>query len=231
MGLIYAGVPTKLVQKLSQAFNIPYFVETGTYLGDTTLWASQYFEHVITIEKSNHYWRLAQEKYSSKKNVQFLLGDSREVLKGLIPQINRSAIFWLDAHWSGGQTYGQNDECALLGELERINESPEENIILIDDARLFLAPPYRPYSPNYWPDISTVINIFNSYNYERYIVIIEDVIVAVPKFAEELVIQYCQDVNTQLWEGQQKYQNRFTSNFHRNLKQRFAALTRRIYKG
>lgn len=231
MGLVYAGVPAKLVQKLSQAFNIRFFVETGTYLGETALWASQNFERVITIEKSNFYWTASQEKYSNLKNVQFLLGDSREVLKGLIPQLAFPAIFWLDAHWSGGHTFGQDDECALLGELEAINRSDIENFILIDDARLFLSPPYRPYSANYWPDISTTIKILNPDEHERYVVIIEDVIVAVPQYARELVIQYCQDVNTHNWEEQQKLLKRSTFNLYRSLKQRFAALAGKFHKG
>ena len=231
MGLIYAGVPAKLVLKLRQAFDIHYFIETGTYLGDTALWASQNFERVITIEKSDFYWGLAQEKCSNKKNVQFLLGDSREVLRELIPKLEFPAIYWLDAHWSGGQTFGQHDECALLGELESINRSALENFILIDDARMFLSPPYRPYSANHWPDISMIIKILTPDDTERYIVIIEDVIIAVPRYARELVSQYCQDVNTHLWEEQQKLQNRFTFNFSRSLRQRFEALARRLHKG
>jgi hypothetical protein len=233
MGLIYAGVPTKLVLLLNKEFNIRYFIETGTYLGETAFWASQHFEHVITIEKSSYYWGLAQKKYSNIKNVQFLLGDSREVLQEFLPRLASPTVYWLDAHWSGGETYGQFDECALLDELEIINKTPAENFILIDDARLFLSPPNRPYSANQWPDLSTIIQIINPNFNKRYVVVIEDVIVAVPQNAREFVIQYCQDINTHFWIEQQKIQNRFMRTFPirmRHLGHRLVGFSRKLLK-
>jgi hypothetical protein len=109
-------------------------------------------------------------------------------------------MFWLDAHWSGGETYGENDECPLLEELAIINVSPYEHIILIDDARLFLSPPPAPHRIEQWPDITTVINCLNCVS-NRYIIIIEDVIVAAPSKFKVILAQYGQDLNTKAWKS------------------------------
>jgi hypothetical protein len=75
-----------------------------------------------------------------------IYGDSREEL-GPIIEREDNILFWLDAHWSGGETYGESDQCPLIKELEVIfRYSKEKNFaILIDDVRLFLAPPPSTY--------------------------------------------------------------------------------------
>jgi hypothetical protein len=84
----------------------------------------------------------------------------------------------LDAHWSGGDTYGQEDECPILEELKIIFNSPIKNFaILIDDARLFLAPPPLPHILKSWPTIRQIIKVIPE---EFDIIINDDVIFIVP---------------------------------------------------
>ena len=61
-----------------------------------------------------------------------------------------------------------------MEEIKVINEWNHDCIILIDDARLFLSPPYEPHKPDHWPTISEIINKVE----KKYIVIIYDVIIA-----------------------------------------------------
>jgi len=129
-----------------------------------------------------------------------LYGDSPEKLKEIISRSSIPSIFWLNAHWSGGQTYGENNECPLTKEIDIINNSQNSHCILIDDARLFLSPPPHPYSAEEWPNITNVLNGLRAKNEKNYIVIIEDVIICVPPFAKAIIIDYCQDENTQMWE-------------------------------
>lgn len=109
-----------------------------------------------------------------------------------------SAVFWLDAHWSGGETYGDNDQCPILEEIKIINKSRYDNFIFVDDARLFTSPPQPPHLPEQWADIFSVLTALHKDN--RYIVIIEDVIIAVPTFAKPSVADYCQNINAIIWE-------------------------------
>ncbi|MCK4826444.1 hypothetical protein KA005_62455, partial [bacterium] len=199
MGIVHRGPPIELISKLKETFCIATFVETGTYQGDTAYWASGVFDHVITIEVSKSLYEEVVEKYGHTKNVEFMHGDSREKLKGIIAKLDGPSIFWLDAHWSGGTTYGENDPCPLIEEIKIINSSEYEHFVLIDDARLFTSPPPDPHPIEQWPNICVVISALSSSDKVRYIVIFEDVIIAVPNLARDLVAQYCQNRNIKSW--------------------------------
>ncbi|WP_377475544.1 MAG: FkbM family methyltransferase [Microcoleus anatoxicus] len=193
MGIIRMGPPTEIIYKLKEVYGLNNFIETGTYQGYTAYWASQVFKQVFTIEYSPDIYQKVTEKYGHIKNIDFLYGDSRNLLQNTVSQLESPSLFWFDAHWSGGLTYGESDECPLLAEIEIINRSDCEHFIFIDDARLFLSPPPPPHLPQQWPDISAILNLLNSAKNSRHIVIIDDVIIAVPIRAKELIIQYCQD--------------------------------------
>jgi hypothetical protein len=116
MGIVRRGLPANIIAELQTTYQIPNFVESGTFLGDTAYWASKIFERAFTIEFSEPIYRRATEKYGYVKNISFLYGHTRERLKEVVTQLSAPAIFWLDAHWSGGQTYGESDECPVLDE-------------------------------------------------------------------------------------------------------------------
>ena len=153
MGLVHSGVPVQLALKLKSLFGIQYFVETGTYIGNTVVWASKHFERVFTIEASEKLWKQTSQQYGSVRNIEFLHGNSADRMKDVVDLIEVPTLFWLDAHWSGGVTYGEGDECPLMDELKALNGSKFEKFILIDDAHLFLAPPPLPHRLEYWPSI------------------------------------------------------------------------------
>jgi len=93
-------------------------VETGTFHGDTTRWAASRFEIVHTIERAENLYNLHSEELARIKGVNPHLGDSRDILPQIVEAIHgQKAVFWLDGHWSGGDTAGESDECPLLDEL------------------------------------------------------------------------------------------------------------------
>lgn len=231
MGLIRMGPPDELIKRLSSEFAIRNFVETGTYEGATACWASEHFENVFTIEMSEHFYEETRKKYDRRENINFIFGDSRVELRKIVGKLNESAIFWLDAHWSGGATYGDDDQCPIIKEIEIINDSPRDNFIFIDDARLFASPPQPPHLPEQWADIVSVLKALQGVDNDKYIVIIEDVIIAVPAFAKTMVAHYCQNVNARLWEeyGRQiKQQNK--SNFRKGAELIYADLPATLKK-
>jgi hypothetical protein len=148
------GPPIEIIIQLKEVYNIPIFVETGTYYGETAYWASKVFEKVITIEYSSKIYKTVTEKYGGIKNIEFMFGDSRSMLVDIADKLDTSAIFWLDAHWSGGATYGEIDQCPLIKEIEIINNTGGEHFIFIDDARGFLSPPPLPNSIDIGPNIT-----------------------------------------------------------------------------
>ncbi|MCH7812850.1 MAG: hypothetical protein IID40_02395, partial [Planctomycetes bacterium] len=147
MGQVYMGPPQELVRRLQEACGLTQFIETGTYQGHTARWAATCFDRVVTIEYAKVLWEAATAKWGGLTNVEFVWGDSRRLLRSLVPGLSRPAVFWLDAHWSGGDTYGEGDECPLLAELEIILGCRMGHLILIDDARLFTAAPPPPHVP------------------------------------------------------------------------------------
>ncbi len=200
MGIVRMGPPTELMLELKHRYELSDFIETGTYHGGTAAWAASHFDNVTSIEYSREIYEEAVGKHGNIQNINFIFGDSRSALKTIVAELTRPAIFWLDSHWSGGKTYGENDECPLIEEIRAINVSKSPHFLFIDDARLFTSPPPLPHRKEQWPSIDEIIEALKSGNHKYYIVVIEDVIIAVPGYAKEAVASYCQDINTKAWE-------------------------------
>jgi len=137
MGMIRMGPPLELVLFLKEQAAASYFVETGTYRGETASWAERYFDHTYTIELSASYHAAAMKRFDGSSRVTALQGRSEDVLTSLLKRIDGPAVFWLDAHWSGLDTAGKENECPILAELAVLNAQANRHVILVDDARLF----------------------------------------------------------------------------------------------
>ena len=130
-----------------------YFIETGTYNGDTIFSLEPYFDKLYTIEFSEKYYNNTKEKYDGNK-INFILGDSSIVFENLLPTITDNCIFFLDAHWSGDDTGRSNKDVPLEEEITAINNFYKNNaIIIIDDYRLFGSNRYRKKGED-WSKIS-----------------------------------------------------------------------------
>ena len=120
-------------------FRPEVFVETGTYTGHMVLSMLDKFEKVFSIELDKMLYQKAVANFCGYKHVQILQGESDKVLKKLLPDIKSSCLFWLDAHYSGGQTAKADSETPIMHELECIltHFLADQHILLIDDARCF----------------------------------------------------------------------------------------------
>jgi hypothetical protein len=196
MGSLQMGPPKDLVLKLRSEYDLKDFVETGTYYAKTALWAASHFDRVITVEYSRKIHEEVISRPEKPGNIRFLFGDSREVLKTVVPALPGPAFFWLDSHWCEGETHGQGEDCPLLQEISGIILSPHKHFIFIDDARLFMSPPPLPHQVDHWPSISEVIDALRKGADQPYIVIFNDVIISVPDRAKTFLAGYCQEANT-----------------------------------
>lgn len=113
------------------------FIETGTLNGGTIFSLEPFFNKLYTIEFSEKYYISTKNKYSGNK-INFILGNSAVVFETLLPNITDKCIFFLDGHWSGGDTGHSDKDCPLYQEITYINNLfTNEAIIIIDDCRLF----------------------------------------------------------------------------------------------
>jgi len=200
MGLINFGVPESKINFLIKKLGLNVFVEGGTYKGGTAKAMSTKFEKVYTIEKSLDMFDIAKENLISLSNVLMLKGDTREHLQSILEN-NDDILFWLDAHWSGGKTYGEEDECPLIEELEIIFSYNKNYIVLIDDARLFLAPPPKPHNFLNWPSLTDIIKLMPD-NWD--LIEFEDVIYLFPKSINIDFREYLQQGITEKWKKSNK---------------------------
>lgn len=116
----------------------PLFVETGTFRGDTAAWALDHFRQVYSIELSRELHEKCRERFAREDRVTLLQGDSAAVLGELLPKIDGRCFFWLDAHFSSGETACGEVSVPLIEELEIIaGHRRKDHIIVIDDCRLF----------------------------------------------------------------------------------------------
>lgn len=197
MGSIRQGVPEDFVDWVKNVARIDCFVETGTNRANSTLWASQFFSKVISIEGFEELYLYSKKRCSENKNIELIHGDSAKILGPLVSKIKSPAIFWLDAHWCGEQTFGKEAECPVLAELKAINQSQLDHWILIDDARFFLQPPTHEHQYLHWPSIAEICEALKSEKNPRYIFLFEDVLVACP-------LRYREDVVSWLRENMKK---------------------------
>lgn len=195
MGMVEFGIPKKEALFLKNLLNLDVFVESGTYRGGTAVWASKNFNKVYTIEKLDVMYEVAKKNVSAISNIILIKGDTREELAKIISK-NENILFWLDSHWSGGDSYGEGDECPLIEELRIIFKYQKNYAILIDDARLFLAPPPKPHNFKQWPSLKDIVNIMPV---DWEILIYEDVIYLNPDFIKNDFKSFIQYEVTEKW--------------------------------
>lgn len=185
MGNVHPGAPLWLLDALQKTGRYRIFVETGTAGGDTALAAGDRFDTVITLEADPQAAAAAHERLSGRKGILPVTGDSRELLPRLMPRLAGPAVFWLDAHYCGPGSFGAGDECPLLAEIAAIAAADQPHLLLIDDARLFAAPPPSPHDAALWPPLAAVLTALDA-GAGRDVALVDDVLIAVP-CAESIV--------------------------------------------
>jgi len=111
-------------------------VETGTFVGDMVNDHLDVFDYIISIELSFELFCRSSIRFKYNDKVLLAFGSSPVVLKTLLPQIKKQpVIYWLDAHYSGGETAGDPVNYPVIEELKIIfdNKNTVKPFILIDD--------------------------------------------------------------------------------------------------
>lgn len=134
--------PSHVKRAVLARYNIPgsSWVETGTWLGDTTEFLSGFASHVWTIEPGPALASTAKERFRAVGNVTVIEGLSEEHLDAVVTQLQGSVCFWLDGHFSAGDTFQGPSDTPIMDELAVIAghlKRLQSVVVLVDDVRCF----------------------------------------------------------------------------------------------
>ena len=165
-----------LKQNIFKDYPNRYWVETGTYEGDAVQKALDAgFEHCYSIELSDKYYQHAKDRFKDNPRVTIIHGDSALILYDVIKDLKGGITFWLDGHYSKGDT-AIGEYCSpIIPELFQIKEHGSKNTIIIDDMRNWrksgrcncsLYPCGKIYGFNEYDIIAELFRININYNIE-----------------------------------------------------------------
>ena len=156
------------------------WVETGTFLGDTTLFLSKLAKLVKSIEPSQKLAVDAVSRLKPFRNVEIICDLSENILDELVSKLiskgENDFSFWLDGHFSEGITFQGPVDTPIRTELNIIGkhfQNIEQLTVFIDDVRCFnpVRHEYRTY-----PDLNFLVDWATSN--QLYWVIEHDIFIA-----------------------------------------------------
>jgi hypothetical protein len=116
------------------------WVESGTYLGQTTVVLARHGRFVHTIEPEPDLYRRARDRCAICRNVEVIRGLSEEVFPVLLPTLSGDVNFWLDGHYSAEGTFRGPHDTPIRDELRYIADHlPRFGrlCVMVDDVRCF----------------------------------------------------------------------------------------------
>ncbi len=138
------------------------FIETGTSFGNNIRIVQPYFEVLHTIEIKKEIYDAFDSQHPKYENVIRHLGDSCTILPEILKSLSEDnkCIFWLDGHYSSGESGRGEKDVPLIEECKIIDEIYKSKyaVILIDDYMLF-----GTSKDENWLDI-TDDNVINSFD-------------------------------------------------------------------
>ena len=138
-------IKQQALEYYAKRFELKILVETGTYYGTMVEAMKKNFDRIYSIELSDELYEKAKNRFNAEKHIEIIHGDSGVEIKNVVDKINQPALFWLDGHYSAGETARGDKDTPICEELEHILAAPDKgNVIIIDDARCFGNDPHYP---------------------------------------------------------------------------------------
>lgn len=126
-----------IVREYSDRHGLRCLVETGTYLGEMIEAQSEFFDRILSVELQDELHAAAVDRFGDVPNVELFHGDSSLLLPTMIDDLDEPALFWLDAHYSGGVTARGEFDTPISSEVETVLARHLPDVVLVDDARCF----------------------------------------------------------------------------------------------
>ena len=93
----------RMIDELNKQFPVSCFVETGSYLADTTCFMADKYPRlkILSCELNDKFYNQSRERLTGFKNVQLYQQNSPDFIKEIINsgKLGACPLFFLDAHW------------------------------------------------------------------------------------------------------------------------------------
>jgi len=155
-----------IILEYKKTYGCDTFVETGTFLGETVEVMRHHFKKVYSIELAEALAIKAQKRFEKNPEVTILQGDSGTKLGEIVPILAPPVLYWLDGHFSGSMYIGDELVETASGDLHSpiikeleclLAKGIEGNVILIDDARLFVG-------QGGYPEYNSLVKFLEKFN-------------------------------------------------------------------
>lgn len=162
------------LRRVARAYGLRTLVETGTLNGDTIHALRSVFDTIYSVELGEELYRRAVARFEGDAHIRLSQGDSGVVLGEIVPGLAGPALFWLDGHYSGGDTARGDKNCPIYEELAHIFRSSETgHVLMIDDARMFVG-------ADDYPTLTDLSDFVRSHRPDVRIDVVEDCIRVLP---------------------------------------------------
>lgn len=122
---VYQSLITDLIAHLG----VTHFVETGTYLGDTSRFVAESFPAlpILTCEMDAQVYARARRRLRRYAQIEIVKASSADVVQDFIDRRSKfeRPLFFLDAHWY--------EYWPLADELKAISSAGGQAVIIVDD--------------------------------------------------------------------------------------------------
>lgn len=142
---------TRQIRSLAKRTGAKMFIETGTFLGNTTRRCAGAFEKIITIELDDALFAKAQAFLRPFRHIECVKGDASKVLPTVLARDDvNDALVFLDGHFSGHTTAHGDVAEPACEEIETLGRYKDKvTAIIVDDFRWF--------GQGVWPKRSTLL--------------------------------------------------------------------------
>jgi len=124
----------KTIVEYAQRYGTKVFVETGTHRGFTIGSVHRFFNDNYSIELADHLYSYCRDLFKDYDRIHLYHGLSEEELPKILERVTEPVTFWLDSHYSAGETAKGPTSSSLYKELPAILDHPVRgHVILIDD--------------------------------------------------------------------------------------------------
>lgn len=131
-------VKQRILKDALREHGLQTMIETGTFTGETVAAVAPLVRRVVSIELDDRMYQAARRRFAGQPHVELLHGDSGRLLPEVLASIREPALFWLDGHYTGGESARTGVDSPIVAEVTAIlKHSVRGHVVLIDDAREF----------------------------------------------------------------------------------------------